>query len=95
MGTLVGVYLPTIQNIFGVLLFLRLTWIVGSAGVLQAFLVVALSCCTVGCNLLLTVKNKNLILSIYISISLFQYYLQTLLTAISMSAIATNGKVPG
>ncbi|RDD47585.1 Solute carrier family 12 member 6 [Trichoplax sp. H2] len=64
MGTLIGVYLPTLQNIFGVLLFLRLTWIVGSAGVLQAFLVVALSCCT------------------------------TLLTAISMSAIATNGKVP-
>ncbi|KAG8143958.1 hypothetical protein E2320_001090 [Naja naja] len=45
MGTLMGVYLPCMQNIFGVILFLRLTWI-------------------------------------------------TMLTAISMSAIATNGVVP-
>ncbi|GLH09731.1 Bumetanide-sensitive sodium-(potassium)-chloride cotransporter [Gryllus bimaculatus] len=45
MGTLIGVYLPCIQNIFGVILFIRLTWV-------------------------------------------------TMLTAISMSAIATNGVVP-
>ncbi|KAJ3594177.1 hypothetical protein NHX12_006508 [Muraenolepis orangiensis] len=45
MGTLMGVYLPCLQNIFGVILFLRMTWI-------------------------------------------------TMLTAISMSAIATNGVVP-
>ena len=37
MGTLAGVYLPTIQNIFGVILFLRFTWIVGLAGVYGAF----------------------------------------------------------
>ncbi|MEQ2211715.1 hypothetical protein XENOCAPTIV_013491 [Xenoophorus captivus] len=51
MGTFMGVYLPCLQNIFGVILFLRMTWVVGTAG--------------------------------------------TLLTAISMSAIATNGVVPG
>ncbi|OXB76111.1 UNVERIFIED_CONTAM: hypothetical protein H355_000210 [Colinus virginianus] len=45
MGTLMGVYLPCMQNIFGVILFLRLTWM-------------------------------------------------TMLTTISMSAIATNGVVP-
>ncbi|XP_024081059.1 solute carrier family 12 member 4 isoform X3 [Cimex lectularius] len=64
MGTLVGVYLPCIQNIFGVILFIRLTWVVGTAGAIQGFLIV-LCCCSV-----------------------------TMLTAISMSAIATNGVVP-
>ena len=42
-----GVYLPTLQNILGVILFLRLPWIVGIAGVGQAFLLVALCCVTV------------------------------------------------
>ncbi|KAJ6666090.1 hypothetical protein lerEdw1_000994 [Lerista edwardsae] len=64
MGTLMGVYLPCMQNIFGVILFLRLTWMVGTAGVLQSFLIVLICCCC------------------------------TMLTAISMSAIATNGVVP-
>ncbi|XP_051884675.1 solute carrier family 12 member 4 [Pristis pectinata] len=64
MGTLMGVYLPCLQNIFGVILFLRLTWLVGIAGVLQSFCIVFMCCCC------------------------------TMLTAISMSAIATNGVVP-
>ncbi|XP_056376160.1 solute carrier family 12 member 7 isoform X2 [Hyla sarda] len=64
MGTFIGVYLPCLQNILGVILFLRLTWIVGTAGVLESFCIV-LMCC-----------------------------LCTMLTAISMSAIATNGVVP-
>nr|XP_019935516.1 PREDICTED: solute carrier family 12 member 4 [Paralichthys olivaceus] len=64
MGTLMGVYLPCLQNIFGVILFLRLTWIVGMAGIMQSLLIV-LMCCSC-----------------------------TMLTAISMSAIATNGVVP-
>ncbi|KAK0182419.1 hypothetical protein PV327_000561 [Microctonus hyperodae] len=64
MGTLVGVFLPCIQNIFGVILFIRLTWVVGTAGAIQGFLIVLCCCCV------------------------------TMLTAISMSAIATNGVVP-
>ena len=64
MGTLAGVYFPTIQNIFGVILFLRFAWIVGVAGVGQTFLLVIICCMT------------------------------TMLTAFSMSAIATNGVVP-
>lgn len=47
MGTLMGVYLPCMQNIFGVILFLRLTWMVGTAGVLQSFLIVLICCCCV------------------------------------------------
>ncbi|XP_076580670.1 solute carrier family 12 member 6 isoform X2 [Chaetodon auriga] len=64
MGTFMGVYLPCLQNIFGVILFLRLTWVVGSAGILQGLCIVFICCCC------------------------------TMLTAISMSAIATNGVVP-
>lgn len=45
MGTFIGVYLPCLQNILGVILFLRLTWIVGVAGVLESFLIVFM-CCT-------------------------------------------------
>ncbi|KAF1391969.1 hypothetical protein PFLUV_G00047590 [Perca fluviatilis] len=64
LGTLMGVYLPCIQNIFGVILFLRMTWLVGIGGVIGTFFIVFMCCTT------------------------------TMLTAISMSAIATNGVVP-
>ncbi|KAK6186052.1 hypothetical protein SNE40_008163 [Patella caerulea] len=64
LGTALGVYLPCIQNILGVLLFVRMTWIVGMAGALESFFIVLICCCT------------------------------TMLTSISMSAIATNGVVP-
>ncbi|XP_067309912.1 solute carrier family 12 member 7 isoform X2 [Pseudorasbora parva] len=64
MGTFIGVFLPCMQNILGVILFLRLTWIVGTAGIMEALAVVFMCC---SC---------------------------TMLTAISMSAIATNGVVP-
>ncbi|TRY65511.1 hypothetical protein DNTS_021733 [Danionella cerebrum] len=47
MGTFMGVYLPCLQNIFGVILFLRLTWLVGTAGVLQALCIVFICCCCV------------------------------------------------
>ena len=50
MGTLMGVYLPTIQNIFGVILFIRLSWIVGIAGTFQAFFIVFICCCCVSSN---------------------------------------------
>jgi potassium/chloride transporter 4/5/6 len=45
MGTLIGVYLPCFQNIVGVLLFIRMSWIVGTAGILQGFCVVFMCCC--------------------------------------------------
>ena len=47
LGTLFGVYVPCIQNIFGVILFIRMTWIVGTAGALEGFLVVFTCCCVV------------------------------------------------
>ena len=44
LGTLSGVYLPCIQNIFGVILFIRMVWIVGTAGVPLGFIVVLICC---------------------------------------------------
>lgn len=64
LGTLLGVYFPCIQNILGVIVFIRYPWIIGVSGISGA-LAVCLLCCSC-----------------------------TLLTAISMSAIATNGRVP-
>lgn len=45
LGTIAGVYFPCIQNIFGVIFFIRLVWIVGVAGVPVAFLTVFMCCC--------------------------------------------------
>ena len=38
-GWCAGVYIPCLLNIWGVMLFLRLTWVVGQAGIWQV-------CCT-------------------------------------------------
>lgn len=46
-GTLIGCFLPCIQNIFGVILFIRLTWVVGTAGVICGFAIVFTCCCVV------------------------------------------------
>lgn len=45
LGTLSGVYFPCVQNIFGVILFIRMVWIVGTAGVPAAFTLVFICCC--------------------------------------------------
>lgn len=45
LGTLSGVYFPCVQNIFGVILFIRMVWIVGTAGVPAAFALVFICCC--------------------------------------------------
>ncbi|XP_076470476.1 solute carrier family 12 member 4-like [Babylonia areolata] len=65
LGVIMGVFFPCIQNIFGVIYFVRLYWIVGEAGAVEAFLIV-FSCCCV-----------------------------SVLTSLSISAIATNGRVTG
>ena len=57
MGTLMGVYFPTIQNIFGVILFIRLSWIVGIAGAPEAFLIVLTCCCCVSLHVLIIKHN--------------------------------------
>ncbi|XP_068777762.1 solute carrier family 12 member 6-like [Struthio camelus] len=63
-GPLRGVFLPCLQDVFGLVLFLRLAWVVGTAGLLQA-LGAGLLCCAC-----------------------------MLLTAVSLSAIVSNGGLP-
>lgn len=58
MGTFIGVYLPCLQNILGVILFLRLTWIVGTAGILGAFAIVSMCCI---CVRLSAVSSPNIV----------------------------------
>ena len=57
-----GVYLPCVQNILGVILFIRLSWIVGLAGILEAFFIVFLCCCTVS-NLVYCFKKYAIYLA--------------------------------
>ncbi|XP_076054160.1 bumetanide-sensitive sodium-(potassium)-chloride cotransporter-like isoform X1 [Oratosquilla oratoria] len=62
-GWLEGVYMRCLLNIWGVMLFLRLTWVVGQAGLLEALAIII---------------TANIV---------------TTLTAVSMSAVATNGSI--
>ena len=64
-GWIEGVFMRCLLNIWGTMLFLRLTWVVGQCGIWQGLLVITLA---------------NIV---------------TLLSALSMSAIATNGQIPG
>ncbi|GFR73160.1 solute carrier family 12 member [Elysia marginata] len=63
LGTFFGVFLPCCQNIVGVIFFVRLPWIVGTAGIAEGAVIVFI------CNMM------------------------SVCTALSMSAIATNGRV--
>ncbi len=65
LGWMEGVLMPCLLNIWGTMLFLRLTWVVGQAGIWQGLAII-------------TLANSV-----------------TVLSAISMSAIATNGQIAG
>ncbi|CAI5536204.1 unnamed protein product [Closterium sp. Naga37s-1] len=47
LGTLTGVYIPCVQNILGIIFYIRLSWIEGIAGVSGSLMVVAVTCATV------------------------------------------------
>ncbi|CAG0890209.1 unnamed protein product [Cyprideis torosa] len=64
-GWLEGVFMRCLLNIWGVMLFLRMTWVIGQAGIGLGLVVITLA---------------NIV---------------TLITAISMSAVSTNGQIKG
>jgi len=64
-GWFEGVYMRCLLNIWGVMLFMRLTWVMGQCGIVQGLLVMTF------CNVVTTI------------------------TAISMSAVSTNGQIKG
>ena len=43
LGWIQGVFIPVLLNIWGVMLFLRLTWVVGQAGILESLLIIGIS----------------------------------------------------
>nr|QCG86252.1 Na+/K+/2Cl- cotransporter [Cypridopsis vidua] len=65
LGWILGVFLPCLLNIWGVMLFLRLTWVMGQGGVFAGIGLLTL------CNLV------------------------TFITALSVSAVSTNGQIKG
>lgn len=65
LGTFAGVFTPSILTILGIILYLRTGYVVGSAGLARALVIIGIA---------------NLI---------------SVLTSVSLSAIATNWKVKG
>lgn len=43
LGWIVGVMIPCLLNIWGVMLFLRLSWVVSQSGILQSLIIIAIS----------------------------------------------------
>ncbi len=86
-GWIQGVYMRCLLNIWGVMLFLRLTWVIGQAGTqnLQRlvghpsfFLLRSFSCSPGLLEGLLLITLSNVV---------------TVITSISMSAVSTNGQI--
>ncbi|XP_058817397.1 bumetanide-sensitive sodium-(potassium)-chloride cotransporter-like [Topomyia yanbarensis] len=65
LGWIEGVLIPCLLNIWGVMLFLRLSWVVSQAGIIHTLIIIVIS------------------------------YLVCVITALSLSAICTNGQVKG
>ncbi|XP_058449562.1 bumetanide-sensitive sodium-(potassium)-chloride cotransporter [Malaya genurostris] len=65
LGWIEGVLIPCLLNIWGVMLFLRLSWVVSQAGIIHTLIIIGIS------------------------------YLVCVITALSLSAICTNGQVKG
>ncbi len=49
-GTFTGVFSPTLLTILGVILYLRLGWVVGNAGLFGTWLIILLACTITGCT---------------------------------------------
>ena len=85
-GWIEGVLIRNMMSIWGVMLFLRLSWVVGQAGIGKSNIH---NCCHFYLiNQLFKKIGETLII---IAISTFI----TLVTALSMSAITTNGEIGG
>ncbi len=49
-GTFAGVYVPTLLTILGVIMYLRLGWVVGNAGILGGLLIILFAFAITGCT---------------------------------------------
>lgn len=58
LGVMLGVYLPTIQHILGVTMFIRLFWMVGVGGIAQTFFLLFICCLCVSYSFRLIPANS-------------------------------------
>ena len=86
LGTLNGCFIPCCLNIMGAVMFMRLGWATGEAGILGAVGMLA-----VGLGVFLHSNPCCISIALVSQIGMFI----TLLTAFSLSAIATNGDMGG
>lgn len=42
LGWIQGVFIPCLLNIWGVMLFLRLSWVVGQSGIIETLMIVSI-----------------------------------------------------
>uniref|UniRef100_A0A1I7VLQ0 Amino acid permease n=1 Tax=Loa loa TaxID=7209 RepID=A0A1I7VLQ0_LOALO len=60
LGVMLGVFLPTIQHILGVTMFIRLAWVVGIAGIMDTMILLLLCClCTLLTSISLSAVATN------------------------------------
>lgn len=59
LNTLFGVYLPCVQNIIGVIVFIRLYWVIGVSGIIEGMTIIGLCClCTFLTSISLAASEK-------------------------------------
>uniref|UniRef100_A0A8C7RIU1 Solute carrier family 12 member 2 n=1 Tax=Oncorhynchus mykiss TaxID=8022 RepID=A0A8C7RIU1_ONCMY len=92
-GWIKGVLVRCMLNIWGVMLFIRMSWIVGQAGIVILLLGV---CRNVNADFALSLVNLVLhFLSVLSCVIVLMATVVTTITGLSTSAIATNGFVRG
>lgn len=68
LNTLFGVYLPCVQNIIGVIVFIRLYWVIGVSGIIEGMLIIGLCClCTFLTSISLAASKKMNLKVLFIS----------------------------
>jgi len=60
LGTMMGVFFPCIQNIFGIILFVRFAWVVGTAGWLESLIIMLMCCVCVSVAHLYRMQRLNM-----------------------------------
>ena len=95
MGTFLGVFVPCMQNILGTILYLRLSWIVGQAGVGMVSHALHASSAHLLCTVLPRVRDAPPAACSQALLVVGVCCMTTFTTALSLSAIATNGAIKG
>ncbi|VDO98128.1 unnamed protein product [Heligmosomoides polygyrus] len=94
-GWIEGVFVRCVQNIIGVILYLRLTWVVAQAGVGKLYSIIMVSGQFHKVLFSLIQFTESELVSVMGVAIIFLAAFVTVLTAISTSTICTNGEMKG